>query len=425
MISSTTNKVTYDGDGATKSFAFTFKVYANTDLTVIVTDADGTEHTLTLTTDYTVAISPGGGGSITMAGTWNTSPPSATQKVTIQRAIPYTQLIDFVENDSLPAGSLEEGLDRATILVQQLLELMGRMPRLPVASAYSDLTLPNPEAGKALVWNAGLTGLMNLNLADISALAVSDFMKTVLDDLTAAAARTTLGLAIGTDVQAYNANLAALAALASIANLSALAGLTLAANKLPYATGEGAMALADLTAFARTLLDDADAATARTTLGIYLAPVGSLAYWPSETPPDGWLERDGSAISRTTYANLFAVIGTMYGSGDGSTTFNLPDDRGLFERGWAHGSSNDPDRASRTDRGDGTTGDHVGTMQASDFKSHSHSYKYAGDITTGGANGYRVIGTGSPSVDSSAPDNIITGNETRPINRAYMPIIKY
>ncbi len=208
-------------------------------------------------------------------------------------------------------------------------------------------------------------------------------------------------------------------------NEIAFAALSGAADKLAYFTGDGAMALTSLTSFARTLLDDADAATARATLGIYLAPVGSLAYWPSETPPDGWLERDGSAISRTTYANLFAVIGTMYGSGDGSTTFNLPDDRGLFERGWAHGSSNDPDRASRTDRGDGTTGDHVGTMQASDFKSHSHSYKYAGDITTGGANGYRVIGTGSPSVDSSAPNNIITGNETRPINRAYMPIIKY
>jgi hypothetical protein len=195
------------------------------------------------------------------------------------------------------------------------------------------------------------------------------------------------------------------------ANEAAFSALAGSADKLGYFTGSGTMALTSLTSFMRTLLDDADAATARATLGIQTAPVGSLMYWPTETPPDGWLERDGSAISRTTYANLFAVIGTTYGAGDGSTTFNLPDDRGLFERGWAHGSTNDPDRASRTNRGDGTTGDHVGTMQADEFESHSSHLKSGGSVNFGAA--------------GSLTYGALGGNETRPINRAYMPIIKY
>ena len=56
--------------------------------------------------------------------------------------------------------------------------------------------------------------------------------------------------------------------------------------------------------------------------------IGTIIQWGSDTLPNGWLLCDGSAISRTTYADLFAVIGTSFGEGDGSTTFNLPDLRG-------------------------------------------------------------------------------------------------
>lgn len=109
---------------------------------------------------------------------------------------------------------------------------------------------------------------------------------------------------------------------------------------------------------------------------------GMVTVWPVDgTLPSGYLDADGSAISRTTYAELFAIYGTKYGAGDGSTTFNVPDYRGEFLRGWANGSSNDPDRASRTNRGDGTTGDVVGTKQASELKTHTHTATASTTVT--------------------------------------------
>lgn len=100
-------------------------------------------------------------------------------------------------------------------------------------------------------------------------------------------------------------------------------------------------------------------------------PVGTIIAYPIETPPTGYLLCNGASLSRTTYAALFAVIGTRYGMVD-VNHFTLPDYRGCFMRGWANGSTADPDRLTRTNRGDGTTGDVVGSKQLSQNFLHNH-----------------------------------------------------
>lgn len=73
-------------------------------------------------------------------------------------------------------------------------------------------------------------------------------------------------------------------------------------------------------------------------------PSGMVMHFANSTAPTGWLECNGAAVSRTTYAALFSAVSTLYGAGDGSTTFNLPDLRGEFIRGWDNGKGTDSGR---------------------------------------------------------------------------------
>jgi microcystin-dependent protein len=68
-------------------------------------------------------------------------------------------------------------------------------------------------------------------------------------------------------------------------------------------------------------------------------PAGMIMYFANSTVPQGWLQCNGAAVSRTNYSELFSAISTVYGTGDGATTFNLPDLRGQFIRGWASAST--------------------------------------------------------------------------------------
>lgn len=149
-------------------------------------------------------------------------------------------------------------------------------------------------------------------------------------------------------------------------------------------------------------------------------PVGAFLPMGAEGVPAGYLECDGSAISRTAYAALFAYMGIIHGQGNGSTTFNLPDTRGKFPRGWAHGSTNDPDKATRTAPTTGAqTGDRVGSVQGGAVGGHTHTAATQGNLTsaTTGGGPEKYAGSGNTGTNS--------GSETRPLNFYAMYCVKY
>lgn len=151
-------------------------------------------------------------------------------------------------------------------------------------------------------------------------------------------------------------------------------------------------------------------------------PVGIVQAYGGTSAPTGWLLCDGSAVSRTTYADLFTLIGETAGQGDNATTFNVPDFRGRFLRGADNGAGVDPDAASRTAMNTGgSTGDAVFSIQDESVGPHSHAIQFgSGVLSQSGVDPYLETGTGvSDATDDS------TGTETRPVNAAVNFIIKY
>lgn len=136
------------------------------------------------------------------------------------------------------------------------------------------------------------------------------------------------------------------------------------------------------------------------------APTGSSLLSYASWIPGGYLACNGQAVSRTTYARLFAIIGTTYGVGDGSTTFNVPDARGRFLRPVDGGAGRDPGRV-------------LGSVQAMDIQAHTHTvYRTAGaDQSTNAYGSNTDSGTGYETASTG-------GTETRPINIALNSYIK-
>ena len=307
-ISSTTSRVSYNGNSVLVTFTVPF--YFLDDAHLLVTKyvvSSGVTTTLALTTDYTVA-----GAGVLTGGTITclVAPATGTQ-IIITRNVPFTQETDYIENDPFPAEVHEQALDKLTMEVQQIDEQVDRSVKMPITSSLTDVELPNfTDKGEFIIrinaaetnleavnatdaaLNASLTptdggfivgdgtdfvietgavaraslGLGTLATQNASTVSITGGAISGITDLAvadggtgasdASGARTNLGLAIGGNVQAYDAG------------LSSLALLGTAADKIAYTTAVDTWAEAAITTAGRALIDDASASDQRTTLGL-------------------------------------------------------------------------------------------------------------------------------------------------------------
>ncbi len=166
------------------------------------------------------------------------------------------------------------------------------------------------------------------------------------------------------------------------------------------------------------------AASLTTTLADQV-PIGTVVMWLTGSPPTGWLVLNGTAASRTTYADLFDLWGTSFGPGDGTTTFDIPDMRGRFPRGLDLTGTVDPGGASRElgdvqeDAMQNLTGSFGTDDRALNF-SPTGVFGAPGGTPDSGSSG---SGSGA-IINFDASRQARTATETRPKNVAFYFIVK-
>ena len=205
-VPSLTNRMDYTGNGSVSTYSFTFKVLDEADLRLTVRDTDGVETELALTTDYTVTgVGSPSGGSISLVSAgqaWLTAGKLTTDyHLTIRRDPDPVQETDIANQGSFYPEVHEDALDRLTMVAQKQQDELDRSVKLPETVAASGFapTLPADIAslpGGVIQVNADGDGLI-VATATLPNATVTPYMETVLDDLNAAAARTTLGFAGG------------------------------------------------------------------------------------------------------------------------------------------------------------------------------------------------------------------------------------
>lgn len=352
QINDVAPRIHYLADGVQAAFGYSFAIFKDGDLEVWL---DGQRQ------DGGFAVSGAGistGGAVLFA-----VPPAAGCRVTLRRRLVLERTTDYQADGIIRAKTLNDELDYQVAALQQVAEDVDRaVKRASTSGSLADLTLPEPLAGRALKWDAAAGGLTN-TLVDPDTLGSAVVDAQAARDL-ALAAR---DVAVVARDEAVAASSHVVDPLVRSANLADLPDKAAARGNL----GLGDAALAMLGTGAGQI------PTADQVPGLIVVPpavpAGLLAPFAGTVAPAGWLLCDGAVVGRAAYAGLFAAIGTVFGAGDGSTTFALPDLRGRAAIGAGTGSGLTARTLAQK------LGAETHTLSVAEMPAHSHG----GGITSG------------------------------------------
>lgn len=433
----------YLGDGAQTRFPFSFKVFKEADIKVVVADTTtGHERELVLGRDYKVHLQTNQntvpGGNVVLA-----APLAHNDKLVILSHVPYLQPTEITNQGAFYPSVINNGLDRSTIQIQQLAEIQARSLSYPATITGFNPQLPPPEPDKALGYNDDLSGFKNIDIA-----GMKEANAHALATSSKAAADAQAAIQKANDAEGIAKGIEAKADQAIRQSQSAIGKVDTAVDK----TNQAIDAVDELKSEFKHLVAKDHATTAdrlrmpRCINGVLfdgssdinVTPSGAIQFFCTPKAPIGWLKANGAEVSRKTYANLFYAIGTTFGEGDGWSTFNLPDLRGEFLRGLDEGRGVDANRTLGDAQG-GQILDHTHGLEGWTGKSeslvaksaHLNSGFGAAAITSGdggtmysdrpgqGLNpSYRMIGT------MGVLDKTGAGSENRPRNVALLACIK-
>lgn len=363
-----TTENTFTGDGSTVTFSFTFPYLEETDVKASLNGVVTTAYSFANATTLQFTTAPANGAA-----------------VRIYRETDDTNLqVTFYAGSAIRAEDLNDNATQSLYLAQEAKNLA-------------------IEADASAVATQAQTALNTANAATATANAASATANGI-----AATATTALTNSTNAVNTANTANTTA-----NTANSTANTANTTANSALSTANAA--------TSTANTALSTAQA----------LNPTGMVIWVAMSNAPAGFIKANGAAVSRTTYAALFAAIGTTFGSGDGSTTFNVPDLRGEFIRGWDDGRGVDSGRGFGSSQSKATAAPTTPfTGSTNTVGDHSHSWGGIGG--SGGNNaafgsGYGVTSNSTGGAGSHSHSVTVNGGgdaETRPRNVALLACIK-
>jgi microcystin-dependent protein len=472
-VTTTTTSVSYTGNSSATEFAYTFPIPV-ADGVVVQTEviATGVRTTLTDSQYSITGIGDPDGGEVTypLVG----SPLASTHKIIISRVLPVVQETDLTNQDGFYPEVIESALDYLTMLAQQ------------ISNPGDSAVYLEEVAGE---WDADSKKIVNLaaptnandaaRKADVDAASIANgnVPAPILSEVGYTLQATgvgTFGWEVGAavaDGSITNAKLANMDAFTIKSRLGGGAGVP-SDNSLSAildvgignATGDtmyrsaSAWRKASIGTLGQVwTVGASNTPEWATPASASAVPSGAVMAFAMNSPPTGWLKCNGAAVSRATYSDLFTAIGTTFGVGDGSTTFNVPDLRGEWVRGWADDRAVDTGRvfgsaqsemigphnhgASSTTTGtfSGSTssnGDHTHSMTpTSEFNSSSGggsgvannsaiSTSFPATITAANAGAHTHTVSGSISASTSTTVTNNSGTENRVRNIALLYCIK-